>query len=202
MFHYIPASYVYTASVTDEERQTLHNYYLHYVLENRHKKSRDRSTVRTDFFELDESAWELFGRTLFPHFSAFLRECLTGRDRYVVRFRPCWFNYYVKDASMSFHSHQEADFGLVYYLRNEGKIATLFDVFSSGWDVQTNRYSKLNGGRFTWRPEPGEFAIFPSSLFHGSDVALMDGERITLTTNVLMKKSGSSDSVSVTYEPS
>ena len=200
MFHYIPASYVYTASVTDDERQTLHDFYLQYVLENRHKESKDRSTVRTDFFDLDEGAWDLFGETLFPHFVAFLRECLTERGRYFVKFRPCWFNYYLKGTSMSFHSHADTDFGLVYCLKNESKVATLFDMFSNDWTTQANRYPKLTAGRFPWKPNPGDFTIFPGSLFHASDVAKTDGERITLSTNVLMRKSGARDNLSVSYE--
>lgn len=199
-FTYIPVSYVYSSDVSALDRETLHEQYLPFVLANRDKKSRDRSSVNTDFFEPDEGAWNLFSTILFPHVVEFLETHLASSGGFGVRFKPCWFNYYAAGTSMSFHSHTDSDFGLVYCLRNEGNKGTLFDVFSNDWATQTARYQKLRPGRHVWVPSAGEFAIFPASLYHASDTAEKDGERITLVANVLVKRFDVGERLSVTLQ--
>jgi hypothetical protein len=199
MLRYLPATFLYTSQVAEDERSELDKVYMPFVLANAHKLSQDTNTVRTDYFDRSVEPWGPFVDIMFRHFRKFVSEHLASSGAFVVRFKP-WFNYYVSGSAMTHHSHPGNDFGLIYCLRNAGKKSTLFNTFSHEYMCMEDRYPKIDRCTFNWNPEPGEFVFFPASLFHGAQATEIDGERVTLIANIVMVNDGKSDELSLRVE--
>ena len=101
---------------------------------------------------------------------------------------PClsWINKSTKFSEHRYHSHPNSFLSAIYYI-STNPTSTYFEspntsIFNG---IVVNSKSKFNQNVWSSGTKSGDLIIFPSSLYHWTQPENFDGERLTLSLNIM-----------------
>ena len=102
--------------------------------------------------------------------------------------RPClsWINKSTKFSEHRYHSHPNSFLSAIYYI-STNPTSTYFESPNTSiyTGIVVNSKSKFNQNVWSSQAKSGDLIIFPSTLYHWTQPENFDGERLTLSLNIM-----------------
>lgn len=134
----------------------------------------ENNKVITDY-EKDED-FE-YKKVVVPYLLKEIENVLSLSSDLLTKPKQVWFQQYRKDHFHSWHTHDNVQFGLIYFLKMK----------NNNYKTQ---FKQLNGDKIDYNSNEGDVVIFPSYLPHRSPIIDIDREEkiiIGMNFNVLTK---------------
>jgi uncharacterized protein (TIGR02466 family) len=111
-------------------------------------------------------------------------------DTYITK---AWATFSTKGQRIDRHNHTASHFSLVYYVEAEDQGNVMFDnniMEGSMYIPPTREYfkdwSEINYPQATYPSRTGNLIIFPSNLFHQTQINHQDKPRISISADILL----------------
>ena len=111
-------------------------------------------------------------------------------DTYITK---AWATFSTKGQYIDRHSHTASHYSLVYYVEAEVQGNVMFDnnILKTGMYVPPTKeyfkdWSSINYPQATYPSRSGNLIIFPSELFHQTQINHKDTPRISISADVLL----------------
>lgn len=187
-FHWGP--FLYTTKITDEDIKTL----LDLSIEHFGKKDARPGLaghLRDEYYLPNDDVMKV----LFPYFDSYLKaygEHWQCNLRNKIEMKSAWVNFMKKGEYNPPHIHFEDNdicaISCVLYLQIPKDMNKFGETTSGGPGCimfKHGEYSKQAINQYSFVPEVGDFFIFPGSLEHTVAPFQCDGERISLSANLV-----------------